>query len=689
MAFNETYDLRDFNSFADFIANAKTVLEGEGVEFLFKSDTAFTDRDAMGYQVQFDGSAGSCSSSILEVTSNIHFADDDKPRICIKPRDVSNTNTLKWNTSIGSWQLRLEFDLYGSTMPENITLDGRQTENTRYTICSFTSVSGGQRLILDMCGKTWNISTPQERQWEQIQCLISSLPIIEKSGTPSSYIDDNDTSDIYDSEETPKEYSNPPKLFYMYSGLYSVNSNYADKQQEYYRKVEFKVPAGVRFCYYTDNESRSNVMLKIAPCEFEFREYSNGSWSQWQSTTDLSIYANHYFADIDDDNYIEFNGRFYYSSCNTNIPKAKNEEDAFSYLEYDINDDEMYIQQKEHPNKSGDSLDSQTSDLQDNTVRAILSRLYKFDYANLVKISNVIFNSNAGEMEDLLKGLEMYGNNPIACITDLYYTPIDLSDFIDATITNSVKFGSYLAEPSGLSVSQINFNHGIKTLANTFIHGQYGDWRDTYVVRYKLYLPFVGIVDLDANKYVNRTLTIKVTYDLRSHNMKYYLFADSKLLQTYEASLGVNMVIMGNDTSAKASQNIQSMLGMAHGTTSLALSVGAPVNPVGIASSIGDMAMNVGSAILNMTKEAPTTITGNVSPASACNDIFYPYLIIETQEHDYPSLLVNKFGMPCNVVNRVGNSKGFTIADNINLEGNMLDAEKKEIISLFKGGVII
>lgn len=682
MAFNEVYDLVDFSSFAEFIQNAKEVIESENCEFIFNSDKEFTDRDAMGYHLSFDNGAGLMRSSILEVTSNIHFADENKPRIALQPRPQSGTNILRWQG--GTWRLLLDFEIKGASIPQNISLSGSQTENTLHSNAVISSIGGYNRFILNITGDSLNYT-----QWQSLDYTITSLPIVEKGKSADAYINNNDTSVIYDSSAEPKEYSNPPKLFYMYSGLYSVNSNYEDKQREYYRKVEFKVPAGVRFCYYTNNESRSNVMLEIAPCEFEVREEINGTWTSWQTVTDLSAYKNHYFADIDDDNYIEFNGRFYYSSCNTNIPKAKNEEDAFSYLEYDINDDEMYIQQKEHPNKSGDSLNSQTNDLQDNTVRAILSRLYKFDYANLVKISNVIFNANAGEMEDLLKGLEMYGNNPIACITDLYYTPIDLSDFIDATITNSVKFGSYLAEPSGLSVSQINYNHGIKVLANTFIHGQYGDWRDTYVVRYKLYLPFVGIVDLDANKYVNRTLTIKVTYDLRSHNMKYYLFADSKLLQTYEASLGVNMVIMGNDTSAKASQNIQSMLGMAHGTTSLALSVGAPVNPVGIASSIGDMAMNVGSAILNMTKEAPTTITGNVSPASACNDIFYPYLIIETQEHDYPTLLVNKFGMPCNVVNRVGNSKGFTIADNINLEGNMLDAEKKEIISIFKGGVII
>lgn len=689
MAFNESYDLRDFNSFADFIANAKTVLEGENVEFLFKSDTAFTDRDAMGYQVQFDGSVGSCSSSILEVTSNIHFADDDKPRICIKPRDVSNTNTLKWNTSIGSWQLRLEFDLYGSTMPENITLEGRQTENTRYTICSFTSVSGGQRLILDICGKTWDISTPQERQWEQIQCLISSLPIIEKSGTPSSYIDDNDSSDIYNPDIEPVDYSNPPNMYYMYSRLYSVNSDYADKQQEYDRKVEFRIPDGVRICYYRDNESRSNVMLRLEPCEFKFREYSNGSWSQWQSTTNLSIYTNHYFADIADDNYIEFNGRYYYSACNTNIPLANSEDDAYRYLEHEINDDEMYIQQKEHPNKSGDGINSQTDDLNECSVRAILSRLYTMSYSNLVILSNVIFNNDATEMKSLLKGLEMYGNNPIACIADLYYTPIALSDFIDVTGTNSVKFGSYLAEPSGLSVNQVNFNKGIKQLCSTFIHGQFGDWRDQELVTYQLYLPFCGMMQLDSSVFVNHTLTVKVTYDLRSHNMKYYIFADAKLYTTKECSLGVNFVIMGNDTSGKAIQNLNNLTGLARSVAQVGLSVGSPVNAVGLATGAGDLATSAVSSIVSMTKEAPTQMTGNSSPASACNDIMYPFLLIKTQKHTYPAKLNQVYGMPCNVVNKIGNSKGFTVVESPELVGNMLAEEKEAITALLAKGVYL
>ena len=682
MAFNEVYDLVDFNSFAEFIANAKEVIESENCEFIFKSDKEFTDRDNMGYHLSFNNGAGSMRSSILEVTQNIHFADDEKPRIALQPRAQANTNVLRWQG--GTWRLTLDFEIKGASIPQNISLTGTQTANTTTSNAVISSTGGYNRLVLNIAGYDLDYT-----QWNSLNCVISSLPIVEKGKSADAYINNNDSSVIYDSSETPKEYENPPKLFYMYSGLYSVNSNYVDKQQEYYRKVEFKVPSGVRFCYYTNNESRSNVMLEIEPCEFEVREEINGTWTNWQTVIDLSVYKSHYFADIEDNEYIEFNKRFYYSSCKTNIPRANNEDDALRYLDYEINDDEMFIQQKEHPNKTGDNIDSQSNDLQDNSVRSILSRLYKFDYANLVKISNVIFNTDANEMTELLKGLEMYGNNPIACITDLYYTPIDLSDFIDGTVTNSVKFGSYLAEPSGLSVIQVNFNHGIKTLVNTFIHGQYGDWRDTYVVQYKLYLPFVGIVDLDANKYVDRTLTIKVTYDLRSHNMKYYLFADGKMVQTYEASLGVAMVIMGNDTSAKAGQNLQSMMGMARSSASLALSMGAPVNPVGIASSIGDMAMNVGSTIVNMSKEAPTNISGNVSPASACNDIFYPYLIIDTQAHDYPKKLVSQFGMPCNVVNKLGNSSGFTVADNINLQGAMLDIEKKEIISLFKGGVII
>ena len=339
MSFNETYDLVDFNSFADFIANAKTVLEGEGVEFLFKSDKEFTDRDAMGYHLSFNNGAGSMRSSILEVTQNIHFADDEKPRIALQPRAQANTNVLRWQG--GTWRLLLDFEIKGASIPENISLTGTQTENTTYSNGLISSTGGYNRLVLNIAGYDLDYT-----QWESLDCTISSLPIVEKGKNASDYIDDNDTSVIYDSSEIPADYSNPPNMYYMYSRLYSVNSDYADKQQEYDRKVEFRVPDGIRMCYYRDNESRNNVMLSIEPCEFKVREFINNSWSVWQTVTDLSIYAAHYFADIESNNYIEFNNRYYYSSINTNIPLAKNEDDAALYLEHKINDDEMYIQQK-------------------------------------------------------------------------------------------------------------------------------------------------------------------------------------------------------------------------------------------------------------------------------------------------------------------------------------------------------
>lgn len=680
--FNETYDLLDFNSFADFIANAKAVLEGEGVEFLFKSDTAFTDRDSMGWDVSFDYTRGTMRSGILSF--DVHFLDDTKPRMVLQPRTERNTNTLKWDSGMNTWELKLDFNIFNADF--NGTITGNNTINTRYSNISLTDAGGGKRLVISLNGKEFN--TTPVHFWEYVNAIIN-FPIMEKSGAPSDYIDDEDTSDIYNSEVEPVDYSNPPNMYYMYSRLYSLDSNYANKREEYDRKVEFRVPDGIRMCYYRDNESRSNVMLSIEPCEFKSREYVNGSWTAWVTMTDLSIYASHYFADIESNNYIEFNNRYYYSSVNTNIPLAKNEDDAELYLDHSINDDEMYIQQREHPNKTGDGVDSQLSDLQDNSVRAILSRMYNMTYANLVILSNVIFNNDATEMDNLLKGLEMYGNNPIACIADLYYTPIDLSDFTDDTVTNSVKFGSYLAQPANLSVKQINFNHGVKTLCNTFIYGQFGDWRDQELVSYELYLPFVGLTPLDNSIFVNHTLTVKVTYDLRSHNMKYYVFADNKLIFTKECSLGVNFVIMGNDTSGKAIQNLQNLSGLARSAAQIGLSVASPLNAVGLASGAGDLATSAVSSIVNMTKEAPTMMSGNVSPASACNDILYPFLLIKIQQHTYPAKLNSVYGMPCNVVNKIGNSRGYTIVEHPNIIGNMLDEERAEIEQLLSTGIII
>ena len=675
--FNETYDLADFNSFADFIANAKDVLEGENCELLFKSDKTFTDRDNIGYEVDFNTNAGRISSGILSF--DMHFEDEDKPRMTIVPDKTRNATLLRWDTDM--WQLRLRFFIYNANISDQMLYPSTITSNATYSSCSIDGFDN----ILNIVIKGY--SNPDKTPWEQVKIRLDSLPISESN--PEAYIDDEDESHIYDPEETPTDYSNPPNMFYMYSRLYSVNSDYADKQQEYDRKVEFRVPDGIRMCYYRDNESRSNVILDIEPCEFKVREYNGSSWSNWQTMTDLYLYKDHYFADIADDNYIEFNGRYYYSACNTNIPLANSEEDAFRYLEHEINDDEMYIQQKEHPNKSGDGINSQTDDLNECSVRAILSRLYTMSYSNLVILSNVIFNNDATEMESLLKGLEMYGNNPIACIADLYYTPIALSDFIDVTGTNSVKFGSYLAEPSGLSVNQVNFNKGIKQLCSTFIHGQFGDWRDQELVTYQLYLPFCGMMQLDSSVFVNHTLTVKVTYDLRSHNMKYYIFADAKLYTTKECSLGVNFVIMGNDTSGKAVQNLNNLTGLARSVAQVGLSVGSPVNAVGLATGAGDLATSAVSSIVSMTKEAPTQMTGNSSPASACNDIMYPFLLIKTQKHTYPAKLNQVYGMPCNVVNKIGNSKGFTVVESPELVGNMLAEEKEAITALLAKGVYL
>ena len=45
--------------------------------------------------------------------------------------------------------------------------------------------------------------------------------------------------------------------------------------------------------------------------------------------------------------------------------------------------------------------------------------------------------------------------------------------------------------------------------------------------------------------------------------------------------------------------------------------------------------------------------------------------------------------MPCNVVNKIGNSKGFTVVESPELVGNMLAEEKEAITALLAKGVYL
>lgn len=359
-------------------------------------------------------------------------------------------------------------------------------------------------------------------------------------------------------------------------------------------------------------------------------------------------------------------GIVYKAFVDTNIKIYDNEQDAIDGLDNDDTDGDK-------DNDSGEDVDEQTNPTPDMYLP--LCHAHVLTEAQMTTLANLIFTDDLTEIEEILLGLKMYGNNPIDFFINSYAVPFDPRVFCTYEDVQSMYFGSYTASVPNSAISK---NNKLLEIANCYINGTYRDWRD-YETRYYIYLPYCGVQILDTEKYLYKTLSIKMAFDIRTGNIKYYFFANSKLLDTYEGSCGVNMALMSTNTASKSWDIVSNVVGLAG-------------DVVGIATKKSSVGSGINS-ILNTSKEiftdAQKHLSGNQSPSTSVFDVNYVYMIIEEPEFIKSPNLENVFGKPDGAVSNIGLYSGYIEVINTQLKTSATEEEQKEILALLEKGVVI
>lgn len=366
------------------------------------------------------------------------------------------------------------------------------------------------------------------------------------------------------------------------------------------------------------------------------------------------------------------NGKWYKSDIQTNIALVGSEED----------DPQPPAPDPAKPNPTGE--DDPSTVLPPNTLDAVGGRVYLLDSSAMNNFIDGFFDEDDTIIDELVKGLKMFGSDPTESIIDIYATPINLKAFCNVTNTNAVKVGNYIIR--GINGCRVLNNRVLHQLGQVSIRGTYNDWRDLDA-NYILYLPYVGFINLDTEKYINRTFTIKMATDVHTGNIKYYLFSGGNVLDTYEGCVHMSCPLTNanyHNIPNKLSTGFNSILST---TTQVAGAFGGG-SPLGLTALLAG-----GSGITEMAgtmagfKDAKTT--GNFSSELAVNDCNYPYLIIKQPEYLYPSRLYEEFGYPDDSIANLKEYKGYVQVNEVNLTTTATKAEIEEIESLLHEGVYI
>lgn len=298
------------------------------------------------------------------------------------------------------------------------------------------------------------------------------------------------------------------------------------------------------------------------------------------------------------------------------------------------------------------------------------------DFGELM--ATALINIDKG-MNDLVKG------DVTQFVVDTHIIPCTP----ETSAYTNIGIGGYITNSRGMPVTSdyIDVDCGAIRLGKGYTT-HYDSFQDMST-RLKLYLPFIGYVDLDNNliwKVKNQPQSIRVRYRFNVLDGSCMAFVSSgalgdgsttSIIGVYSGSCCVHMPLTGANYSSVISGMIQTASGIATG-----LATGNPLTAT----------MGIGNGLANLMKPN-TTMSNSYNATSSFMGIRRPYLIIQKNTQNMPINFYERNGGLCMISYKLNDIKGsgFTKCANVdtNTFGNLKKHEKEELKRMLESGVYL
>lgn len=643
-------------------------------------------------------------------------------------RDGYNGDYINFSTGYGDYYSVSDSDgIHSSNVPFGIR---------GYSIDGFTSFSG-----------TISTNVPIFENLSDAQGYIRAVTDTEAFQYLKLAI--NYKSGVVFNDETNEFYVN--ERYNEYTVTKGIKS---EPGQATYIRAERILYNGNAICFYRGSSNKFELTL-VTGSDLLASKYSNSSFQELLNVPyeDFSFetleYSGPFYSPYDSNLEVPDYEGYLATVWSTNIPIFGDYTKAQQYLngELDATDAENWDKISGDP-AYGNIIDNLTEQPEQQTefgevyIRNIFSQLYLCNSAALYEISNNLFDYDvttlSGIWEDIKKGLEMYGSNPMECVQGLRFYPFDLTSIFTQTQSqNYVYFGAYQLQLQNSSVYKMIYANGYKDLGSVTIKRTFKDWRDFEpYTKLSIYLPYVGRFQLDLHKYYDKTVNIRYYLDVRTGACCACLIANGVLLDWFDGLIGTEMPITLTDYSSYAQNQINIIMRNAGMGTVGEAAFGNVANKVISAKTAGDTldaavatreagafaslesqtagagiasgamgAVGMGAGIagiaamtimktqFDLLKDGTAGYTKGRPGSSAMINNFlpqYPTFMFEIMEIDESPYLNDLYGRPSNASGRIGDFSGYLEAEDVMLICPIAtDNERQEIIDLVRSGIYI
>ena len=279
-------------------------------------------------------------------------------------------------------------------------------------------------------------------------------------------------------------------------------------------------------------------------------------------------------------------------------------------------------------------------------------------------------------LKEIVEALKRSISNPLDYVIGLNIIPSQGLSIGDSSV---IKFGFTSSEVSMPRLSNQYFTVDCGSISFPPLCG------DTFLdyapySKFSIYLPYIGVKDVDANDFVGHTIGVIYHGDTVTGGVTAYITKDGSVMYQYSGCCALNIPLSADNWGNTISGAVQIATSLVSG--------GVTGGAAGVAMAAAKGAANVAA---NPSLLSPqVSHSGAVSGGAGCMGVQYPFVIREAVRF-HSTAGFNKFsGYPSYYNRSLGDVSGFTTVLDVHLENvPATNGEIAEIENLLKSGVIL
>ena len=299
--------------------------------------------------------------------------------------------------------------------------------------------------------------------------------------------------------------------------------------------------------------------------------------------------------------------------------------------------------------KDDDSDD--TSPEEGLSVDNLLTTSYVLTETRLRQLSGFLWSA------DFIDNIKLLNNSPIENIISCKSIPFDINGTDESIVLGNVD--------TGVHGNKIGTGHSF-TIGSASVSKKYNNFLDySPYTNIWIFLPFIGMRQLDANKYMGRTLKVVYKVDIITGSCCACIYASNSsgkylLIDTYNGSCGIDIPISAQNRSAVESAWIRA------GLTS---AIGFLPNNKGIIT--GKNVIQAGITGLDgATANYHTSTSGNISSQCGAYMTRSCMLYFDRPTYKEQASYKHDVGKVCNLTRTIRSLSGYTeMYESIDLSG--------------------